>query len=54
MYSLSQILLTDAAIHCMLPLDGYFDKETNRGPFGVKEFFMTHVCNDTCRKLGLK
>lgn len=48
-----QIFLTDPAIHCVPLIDGYFDKESSRGPIGVKEFFLTHTCNDTCKKLGL-
>ena len=49
-----QILLTDPAVHCVPLVEDYFDSQTNRGPIGVKEFFLTHVCGEACKKLGLK
>lgn len=50
-----RVVLTDPAFHCVPALAGLlFDPSTDRGPVGVKEFFMTHVCNHVCQALGLK
>ncbi len=49
-----QVLLTDPAVHCVPLIDSYFDPDSNRGAIGVKEFFLSHTCNDTCKALGLR
>jgi Mg-chelatase subunit ChlD len=46
-------ILTDPAIHTLNP-ERFKLADTNLGQEGFKFFFSTHVCNDICRKLGLK
>lgn len=43
-------ILTDPQIHCM-DLTKY--GEGNLGYIGIIKFFITHQCNDVCKKLGL-
>ncbi|KAK4207135.1 alpha kinase vwkA [Rhypophila decipiens] len=46
-------MLTDPAIHSKDP-ERFKLADTNLGESGFKFFFATHVCNDVCKKLGLK
>lgn len=46
-------ILTDPVIHTLNP-ERFRLADTNLGQEGFKFFFATHVCNDICRKLGLK
>ena len=43
-------MLTDPAIHSMTPGCYGF---TDHGPSGVKRFFKTHKCGNTCIQMGL-
>jgi hypothetical protein len=46
-------VLTDPVIHTRDPKH-FALTDTNLGVEGFKYFFATHVCNDICRKLGLR
>ena len=46
-------LMTDPAIHTRDP-ERFILSRTNLGEDGFKFFFISHKCNDVCRKLGLK
>lgn len=47
-----RIMLTDPAIHSRGGARQYGD--TDLGIDGIQVFFKTHICNDTCIRLGLK
>ncbi len=46
------ITLTDPAIHSYGPAGVY--GHTDAGYSGVQQFFSTHVCESTCRRMGLQ
>jgi len=48
--SYSVVMLTDPAIHSMTPGCYGF---TDHGPSGIKRFFKTHKCGNTCTWMGL-
>jgi len=45
------IVITDPAIHSFLYKEQF--GQTNHGKLGIIRFFMTHECNDYCKKLHL-
>jgi len=46
-----EIIITDPAIHSFLYKEQF--GQTNHGKLGIIRFFMTHECNDYCKKLHL-
>eukprot|EP00826_Nyctotherus_ovalis_P066036 TRINITY_DN9735_c0_g1_i12.p1 TRINITY_DN9735_c0_g1~~TRINITY_DN9735_c0_g1_i12.p1 ORF type:complete len:597 (-),score=179.60 TRINITY_DN9735_c0_g1_i12:140-1930(-) len=46
-----KLTITDPAVHSLLYKDHF--GETNHGKLGILRFFMTHECNDYCKKLYL-
>ena len=44
--------LTDPAIHTGVP-ETILKDPTNQGTTGMNAFFLSHICNDFCKRLGL-